>query len=91
MAKPVSKKGKKAANFETALEELETLVEEMEHGDISLEESLQKFERGIALTRTCQKALQEAEQKVQMLVEKKDGDVVSDLEDTDQEDSAETT
>jgi exodeoxyribonuclease VII small subunit len=42
----------------------------MEQGDISLEESLKAFERGIKLTRTCQQALQEAEQKVQILLEK---------------------
>lgn len=54
-------------NFEESLEELETLVERMEKGDLSLEHSLQQFERGIELTRSCQKALQEAEQKVQIL------------------------
>lgn len=52
------------------MEELEKLVEQMERGDISLEESLKSFERGIRLTRTCQQALQEAEQKVQILLEK---------------------
>ncbi len=52
------------------MEELEKLVEQMERGDISLEESLKSFERGIKLTRTCQQALQEAEQKVQILLEK---------------------
>ena len=57
-------------DFEKALEELEALVEKMEDGNISLEESLKYFERGIALTRTCQKALTEAEQKVQILLEK---------------------
>lgn len=50
--------------------ELEQLVEHMEQGDISLEESLKSFERGIKLTRTCQKALQDAEQKVRILLEK---------------------
>nr|WP_305910169.1 exodeoxyribonuclease VII small subunit [Methylomarinum sp. Ch1-1]MDP4520137.1 exodeoxyribonuclease VII small subunit [Methylomarinum sp. Ch1-1] len=50
--------------------ELEQLVEQMEQGDITLEESLQSFERGIKLTRICQKALQDAEQKVQVLLEK---------------------
>ncbi len=50
--------------------ELEQLVEQLEKGEISLEESLQSFERGIKLTRTCQKALQEAEAKVQILLEK---------------------
>lgn len=52
------------------MEELEKLVEQMERGDISLEESLKSFERGIKLTRTCQQALQDAEQKVQILLEK---------------------
>lgn len=56
--------------FEDSLAELEQLVEKMEQGDITLEESLKSFERGVALTRTCQKALQEAEQKVQLLLEK---------------------
>jgi exodeoxyribonuclease VII small subunit len=56
--------------FESSMEELEKLVEQMEQGDISLEESLKAFERGIKLTRTCQQALQDAEQKVQILLEK---------------------
>lgn len=53
--------------------ELEKLVEQMEQGDMTLEDSLQAFERGIKLTRTCQKALQEAEHKVQVLLTKEDG------------------
>ena len=57
-------------DFEGALKELEALVERMEQGDLSLEESLKHFERGIQLTRTCQQALKQAEQKVQMLTEK---------------------
>ncbi len=56
--------------FEDSMAELEQLVEQMEQGEISLEESLQSFERGIKLTRTCQKALQDAEQKVRILLEK---------------------
>jgi exodeoxyribonuclease VII small subunit len=63
-------KKKTAPAFEDALTELEQLVNRLEQGDISLEDSLQAFERGVILTRTCQKALQEAEQKVQILVEK---------------------
>lgn len=57
-------------NFEAALAELERLVERMEQGELSLEESLQHFERGVALTRACQEALKSAEQKVQILLEK---------------------
>jgi exodeoxyribonuclease VII small subunit len=57
-------------DFESALKELEALVEKMEGGDIPLEESLHYFERGVQLTRQCQQALQAAEQKVQILLEK---------------------
>ena len=56
-----------AITFEDALAELERLVESMESGGLSLEESLKSFERGIALTRHCQESLQAAEQKVTML------------------------
>ena len=57
-------------NFEKALEELNTIVSKMEQGGLSLEESLAQFETGVALTRKCQKALEEAEQKVRILMEK---------------------
>ncbi|MEK7322722.1 MAG: exodeoxyribonuclease VII small subunit [Pseudomonadota bacterium] len=63
-------KKKSTAPFEAALKELETLVEKMERGDLSLEESLSDFERGVALTRQCQQALRDAEQKVEILLEK---------------------
>ena len=55
-------------NFEEALASLEALVEAMEEGELSLEESLKAFEQGIRLTRECQAALEAAEQKVQLLV-----------------------
>ena len=61
------KKAEEAIPFEKALAELETLVESMEKGDLTLEESLASFERGIALTRICQQALREAEQKIEIL------------------------
>ena len=61
---------KKTVNFEKALAELEKLVEEMEQGNLSLEDSLKRFEKGIALTTECQQALQNAELKVTELVEK---------------------
>ena len=57
-------------DFEQALKELEALVERMEHGDLTLEQSLKDFERGIGLTRACQGALKEAEQKVRILMER---------------------
>jgi len=60
------------AEFETSLDELELLVSQMESGDLSLEESLQAFERGVALTRSCQQALKSAELRVQALTERDD-------------------
>ncbi|MEW8451478.1 MAG: exodeoxyribonuclease VII small subunit [Candidatus Thiodiazotropha sp.] len=57
----------KTPPFEEAMKELEALVESLEQGDLSLEESLKSFERGVALTRICQTSLQDAEQKVRML------------------------
>lgn len=64
---------KKSYPFEASLARLETLVEQMESGDQSLEESLKTFEEGIKLTRECQQALKDAEQKVSLLLEKADG------------------
>ena len=57
-------------DFETAMRDLEELVERLEHGDLPLEESLAAFERGVMLTRACQNALKEAEQKVEILLKK---------------------
>jgi exodeoxyribonuclease VII small subunit len=67
-------------NFEAALEELEQLVERMEAGDLSLEDSLKAFERGVALTRDCQKALQAAELRVQALTETEEGLALEDVD-----------
>lgn len=67
-------------NFEKSLQELEALVEKMETGELSLEESLKCFERGVVLTRSCQQALQEAEQKVQILLEKNGKEELQDLD-----------
>ncbi|WGL16114.1 exodeoxyribonuclease VII small subunit [Microbulbifer bruguierae] len=60
---------KKAATFESALEELEQLVERLESGDLPLDEALADFERGVKLTRECQQKLASAEQKVKVLME----------------------
>ena len=71
--KKTSKKSAKkteSLDFEASMVELESLVERMEHGEQSLEDSLKDFERGIALTHSCQKSLQETEQKIQQLIEK---------------------
>ncbi len=60
---------KKQLDFEASLSELETLVEKLENSEFTLEESLQAFESGVKLTRHCQQALSDAEQKVQLLIE----------------------
>jgi exodeoxyribonuclease VII small subunit len=73
-------------DFEAALEELEALVERMETGDLTLEESLAAFERGVALTRQCQNALREAELRVKALTEDDEGLALTDLEDDAYED-----
>lgn len=64
----MARKQQETLAFEKSLKELEALVAKMEQGNLSLEESLQHFERGIQLTRTCQQALKEAEQKVEILL-----------------------
>lgn len=58
------------ARFEQSLQELDALVVRMEQGEQSLEEALRDFERGVELTRLCQHALGEAEQKVEMLIQR---------------------
>jgi len=68
MAKDPKAKEPESPDFEAALAELEKLVETLEQGDLSLEASLEHFERGVALTRQCQKALRDAEQKVEILM-----------------------
>ena len=59
----------KSYPFEQSLAKLESLVEKMEAGDLSLDDSLKTFEEGIKLTRECQLALKQAEQKVNLLIE----------------------
>lgn len=63
---------RKTYPFEESLARLERLVEKMESGELSLEDSLKTFEEGIKLTRECQQALKDAEQKVKALVEQND-------------------
>ena len=61
-----------SVDFEKSLQELETLVEQLEQGELPLEDSLQRFEQGIKLARACQRALKDAEQKVRVLTEAND-------------------
>ena len=79
MAKKIPEK----LDFEAALKELETLVETMEKGDLSLEDSLGHFERGVQLSRTCQQALKDAEQKVDILMKKSGQDELAPFDSED--------
>lgn len=78
----MTRKKKSELDFEQALTELDTLLEQMESGKLTLEESLSQFERGIQLTRQCQGLLKQAEQKVEMLIQK-DGELVREPFDED--------
>jgi exodeoxyribonuclease VII small subunit len=70
----------KKLDYEAAVKELEALVERLEQGDISLEESLKLYERGVLLTRDCQESLKAAEQKVQMLLQQSGQDKMVDFD-----------
>jgi exodeoxyribonuclease VII small subunit len=67
MAKASSK------NFETALEELEQVVEQLESGDLALDDSLSAFEKGVGLVKFCNQKLNEVEKKVELLIKDKEG------------------
>ncbi|MED5420249.1 MAG: exodeoxyribonuclease VII small subunit [Pseudomonadota bacterium] len=64
----------KKINLENSLANLESIVEELESGDLPLEKAMKKFEEGIKLTRGCQAALREAEQKVDILLKSSRGE-----------------
>jgi len=61
--------------FEDALKKLEKIVSDLESGDVSLDESLAKYESGVKLVRICQKKLEEAKKKVEILIKTKDGKI----------------
>jgi exodeoxyribonuclease VII small subunit len=74
-------KKKQEIPFEAALAELNDIVATLERGDSNLDESLQKFERGVELTRVCQQLLQTAQAKVQILMQKEGTDELQPYED----------
>ena len=76
-AKKVPAKQASKANFETQLSELESIVEQLESGELPLEDALKVFEKGVKLSRQCQQMLSEAEQKVTILM---DNDLVDSQE-----------
>ena len=59
-------------NFEVAIKGLEQIVQELEKGDLNLDESVKKFEEGIALSKKCTKILEEAEKRITILIEDKE-------------------
>lgn len=76
-------KVQKGADFEQALSELEGLVTRLEKGDLSLDESLQQFKRGVELTRRCQQILDQAQQVVEQLTNEEDESSSVPVEPTD--------
>lgn len=75
----------KTVSFEQNLASLETLVAQLESGELSLDESLKQFEQGVALTRACQESLAKAEQKVQILMAKDNQESLQDFDDLAEE------
>lgn len=68
----MNEKTKKLPDFEKSLEELESLVEQLESGELSLDDSLKQFKRGVELTRHCQGVLDQAQQTVEKLMNNAD-------------------
>ena len=66
--------------FEEAMKELEEIVKQLENGETSLEDSMALFEKGVSLTRICQKLLNEAQLKVTKLIAENDSEVEFDTE-----------
>ena len=75
---------KESASFEETLSELETIVKEMENGDLPLNQALEKFERGIALSRQGQQSLEHAEQKVKILLNEQGEETLRTLPESEQ-------
>jgi exodeoxyribonuclease VII small subunit len=67
-------------DFEKALEELESLIEQLESGELNLDQSLQQFKRGVELTRHCQGVLEQAQQVVEQLIDPDDESSATPLE-----------
>ncbi|HXE74386.1 MAG TPA: exodeoxyribonuclease VII small subunit [Candidatus Xenobia bacterium] len=66
-----------APSFETSLHRLEQIVKKLEAGDLPLDDAMKLFEEGIQISQQCQKQLEEAENKVEILLKKADGKVVA--------------
>jgi exodeoxyribonuclease VII small subunit len=80
---PVTTSRKRTPDLEKSLADLENIVQQLEAGDLPLEDALKQFEKGVKLTRDCQTALQAAEQRVKVLLE---GSIKDFAEDSAEED-----
>jgi exodeoxyribonuclease VII small subunit len=69
----MAKKDQPDKKFESALEELENIIEQLESGDLSLEDTLAAFEKGVSLVKHCNQKLSEVEKKVELLLKDKEG------------------
>lgn len=85
----MSKKQNKQPNLEESMSEITQLIDKMEHGELTLEQSLEHFERGIKLVKHCQKVLEEAEQKVQILIQNNNQDELTTYGDDDNDEGRE--
>lgn len=81
--KKIKEETSASADFEKSLDQLNGLIQTMEAGHLSLESSLKYFEEGISLIRHCQKTLNTAEQKIQLLTKKADKSTLTDFQSTD--------
>ena len=79
----MNEKSKKDTGFEPALGELEALIEQLESGELSLDQSLKQFKRGVELTRHCQSILDQAQQVVEQLIDPADESSAAPLESND--------
>jgi exodeoxyribonuclease VII small subunit len=69
----MTRKDPSSKRFETALEDLEKVVEQLESGELSLEDSLAAFEKGVGLVKYCNEKLNEVEKKIELLIKDKEG------------------
>ncbi len=76
----MSKKATADSSFEQNIAELEAIVQKLEHGELALDDALQQFERGVGLARLSQQQLQQAEQKVQILLQQGSGEQLQPFE-----------
>ena len=77
---------KKSASFEESLAQLETIMAELESGDLPLDKMMERYEKGVAALQLCREVLDGAEKKIELLVKTKDGELETKPFETDEED-----